>query len=126
MDDDTLPWLRYAESDLASAEMLRRGGECLNALFHLQQSVEKTLKALYIKQNASLPPRLHDLHKLAEQCRLDLSREQKLLLDDLTLSYTGSRYPENWGQRQDDIAPEEVDQLTALTKEFLTWLKQRL
>ena len=126
MDKDILPWLRYAESDLASAEMLRRGGECLNALFHLQQAVEKTMKGLFIKQNSALPPRLHDLHKLAEQCRLDLSREQKLLLDDLTLSYTGSRYPETWAQRQDDITSEEVDQLATRTKEFLTWLKERL
>jgi len=126
LDKDILPWLHYAESDLASAEMLRQGGECLNALFHLQQAVEKTLKALFIKQNSAMPPRLHDLHKLAEKCGLTLSREQKLLLDDLTRSYTGSRYPETWGQRQDDITPEEVDQLTTITKEFLTWLKQRL
>jgi HEPN domain-containing protein len=73
-----------------------------------------------------MPPRLHDLHKLAEKCRLPLSREQRLLLDNLTLSYTGSRYPETWGQREDDITPEEVGQLTVLTKEFLTWLRQRL
>lgn len=126
MDKDILPWLHLAESDLASAEMLQRGGECLNALFHLQQAVEKTLKALFIKQKSVMPPRLHALHKLAEKCGLTLSREQKLLLDDLTRSYTGSRYPETWGQRQDDVTPEEVDQLTALTKEFLTWLKQQL
>ncbi len=125
MDKDILPWLQYAESDLASAEMLRRGSECLNALFHLQQAVEKTLKALFIKQHSVMPPRLHDLRKLAEECRLALSREQRLLLDDLTRSYTGSRYPETWRQRQDDITPEEVDQLTTLTKEFLTWLKPR-
>jgi len=126
MEKDILPWLHYAESDLASAEMLRRGGEYLNALFHLQQAVEKTLKALFIKQNSAMPPRLHDLHKLAEKCSLTLSREQKLLLDDLTRSYTGSRYPETWGQRQDDITSAEVEQLTALTKEFFIWLKQRL
>ena len=47
MDKDILPWLRYAESDLASAEVLNHGGEYLNALFHLQQAVEKTLKALF-------------------------------------------------------------------------------
>jgi len=126
MDQDIRPWLRYAESDLASAEILRREGECLNALFHLQQAVEKTLKGLFIKQNSAMPPRLHDLDKLAEKCGLALSREQRLLLDDLTRSYSGSRYPETWGQREDDIRPEEVDQLMALTKEFLTWLKQRL
>ena len=125
-DKDIQPWLRYAESDLASAEVLSHGGEYLNALFHLQQAVEKTLKALFIKQNSAMPPRIHGLDKLAEKCGLTLSREQRLLLDDLTRSYTGSRYPETWGQREDDITLEEVDELTAATKEFFTWLKQRL
>jgi HEPN domain-containing protein len=125
IEEDIQPWLRHAESDMVSAEMLRQGGEFLNALFHLQQATEKTLKALFIKQNSAMPPRLHDLHRLADQCGLGLSREQKLLLDNLTRSYTGSRYPETWQQPPEDITAEEADQFMALTKEFLTWLKQR-
>lgn len=111
---------------MASAEVLSQGAEYRNALFHLQQVVEKTLKALFIKQNSAMPPRIHDLDKFEEKCGVALSREQRLLLDDLTRSYTGSRYPETWGQREDDITLEEVDELTAATKEFFTWLKQRL
>jgi HEPN domain-containing protein len=126
IDEDIQHWLRYAKSDLSSAEALRREGEYLNAVFHLQQAIEKTLKALFVKQNSAMPPRLHNLHKLAEQCRFVLSREQELLLDDLTRSYIGSRYPETLEQPPGDIAPEEADQLMARTKEFLTWLKQRL
>jgi len=126
MDEDIQPWLRYAESDMVSAEALIRAGQELNAIFHLQQAAEKTLKALYIKQKSSMPPRVHDLHKLAEECRLGLSRQQKLLLDDLTRSYTGSRYPESWEQPPEDITPEEAQQLMALTREFLQWLRQQL
>lgn len=126
MNEDLLPWLRFAESDMASAEALHRSGEDLNAIFHLQQATEKTLKALYIKQNSALPPRLHDLHKLAKECRLALSPEQKLLLDDLTGSYTGSRYPETWGKLPEDVAPDEAERLMTLTKDLLQWLKQQL
>ncbi len=126
MEEDIQPWLRYAEADMVSAEALIRAGQGLNGVFHLQQAAEKTLKALYIKQNLSMPPRVHDLHTLAEECKLDLSHQQKLLLDDLTRSYTGSRYPDSGQQPPEDITPEEAEQLMALTREFLQWLRQQL
>ena len=125
MDQDIRLWLRHAESDLVAADLLGQGGEYFNALFHLQQAVEKTLKALFIRQNSTMPARLHNLYKLAGQCKLGISREQQLLLDDLTRSYTGSRYPETWGQREDDITAQEVAQLSAATKEFIAWLKRQ-
>jgi HEPN domain-containing protein len=126
MNDDILPWLRLADSDLASAKMLTEGGEYFNALFHLQQAAEKTLKALFIKRQSAMPPRLHDLHKLADKCGLTLAREQGILLDDLTRSYASSRYPDTWGQREDDITAEEIGHLTARTREFLTWVKSQI
>jgi len=49
IDEDIQHWLRFAESDMVSAEALHRAGQELNALFHLQQAVEKTLKALLLR-----------------------------------------------------------------------------
>ena len=49
IDEDIQHWLRFAESDMVSAEALHRVGQELNALFHLQQAVEKTLKALLLR-----------------------------------------------------------------------------
>lgn len=48
MDEHVQQWLRYADSDMVSAEALHRIGQELNAIFRLQQSVEKTLKALLL------------------------------------------------------------------------------
>mgnify|MGYP001053774895 CR=1 FL=1 len=96
MDEDIQPSLRYAESDLVSAEALHQIRQELNAIFHLQQAVEKTIKAVYIKQKSTMPPRLHNLHELARGCELELTKEQHRLLEDLTSSYIDSRYPEQW------------------------------
>lgn len=41
IDEDIQHWLRFAESDMVSAEALHRAGQELNALFHLQQAVER-------------------------------------------------------------------------------------
>jgi len=75
-DKDIPSWLHYAESDMISAEALHRIGQELNAIFHLQQAVEKALKALYIKQNPTMPPRLHNLRELASGCGLQLTNNR--------------------------------------------------
>ena len=61
IDEDIQHWLRFAESDMVSAEALHRAGQELNALFHLQQAVEKTLKELLLRRSEVQPPRIHGL-----------------------------------------------------------------
>lgn len=84
MEERIHKWLRFAEADMVSAEALHSAGQDLNAIFHVQQAVEKTLKALQLKQTAQEPPRIHGLRKLAERCALDLDTEQRLLLENLS------------------------------------------
>ena len=126
MDEQVQHWLRLAESDFASAELLHRGGQYPQALFLLQQSIEKTLKALILKRNRAMPPRIHSLAKLVKHCGLEVPREQLLMLLDLTRYYAGLRYPEGLGEAPLEVSAEEVDRLSAFTKEFRAWLKQKL
>jgi HEPN domain-containing protein len=93
MDEDLQYWLRLADSDMVSAEALHKAGQVLHCLFFLQQAVEKTLKALLVKNAAAAPPRIHNLHKLAERATLVLTREQALLLKNLSRFYLETRYP---------------------------------
>ena len=126
MDEDMRSWLRYAESDMISAEALHRIGQELNAIFHLQQAVEKTLKALYTKQNPTMPPRLHDLRELASGCRLQLTRQQSRLLQDLSSAYIDSRYPEQWGGGPPEVPADQTAELIVESKDFIAWLKEKL
>lgn len=126
MDEDIQPWLRFAESDMVSAETLHRAGQELNTIFHLQQAVEKTLNALLIKRTASFPPRIHDLLKLADLCGISLEEKQVQLLENLNEFYIESRYPEAWGKAPSETSPEKTARLMRSTKEFVEWLRQQL
>lgn len=126
MDEDIQPWLRYAESDMASAEALHRAGQNLNAIFHLQQAVEKTLKAAVIKVTGTFPPRIHNLQEIVEHCGLQVTPEQSQLLEDLTKSYTESRYPEQWGGSPPDVSGDRTEKLIAASEDFIAWLRQKL
>lgn len=126
MDEDIQQWLRVAESDMTSAEVLHCAGQQLNAIFHLQQAVEKTLKALYIKQNSTMPPRLHNLPELAKGCGLQLTKEQMRLLEDLTTAYIDSRYPEHWGVTPSEVPREQTGRLIIESKDCIAWLRQKL
>ena len=61
LDQNVVRWLYFAEADMASAEVLHTGGQELTAIFHLQQAVEKTMKAFLLKRTALEPPRIHGL-----------------------------------------------------------------
>ncbi len=126
MDEDIQQWLRFAESDMKSAEALHRVGEHLNAIFHLQQAVEKALKAILIKKSSSFPPRTHDLNRLAQMSGLQLDPRQRTLLHDLKKSYIDSRYPEAWGGKPPVLSTEKTGLYLAETREFLAWLRQLL
>ena len=66
-------WLKSASHDLKSADTLfnnKRYDWCLY-LGHLV--LEKTLKAIWLKHNKNaIPPKTHNLVKLAEETSLDL------------------------------------------------------
>ncbi len=126
MDEDIKNWLQFADSDMISAEALHRIGQELNCLFFLQQAVEKTLKALLVKQTSVAPPRTHNLPKLAALCGLQLPSEQAQLLDDLVESYIDSRYPEEWGSNPPKISGEETERLISASKELVRWLRRKL
>ena len=64
------------------------------ALYHLQQAVEKTLKALVL-YNGEFPPFTHDIGKLIVQCEKlgeSFSDSAELVADSLTLWENQTRY----------------------------------
>ncbi len=82
--DEVQSWLQFADADMLSAETLLAGRQGMNAFFHLQQAVEKTLKALLLRQTNVTPPRIHGLRSLAERCKLSITAEQVLLIENLS------------------------------------------
>ena len=66
-NDWILEWLAFAKSDRDLARSVLEGEELdiRHAAFHLQQAVEKSLKAALISEGLD-PPYTHDLEELIE------------------------------------------------------------
>ncbi len=90
--------LRIAECDFQTCEAMEKffpdEFAVRTALYHLQQAVEKALKALVL-YNGEFPPFTHDIGKLIVQCEKlgeSFSDSAELVADSLTLWENQTRY----------------------------------
>jgi HEPN domain-containing protein len=92
--DEWKNWIAYAEKDREEARNAFLRKSWSEACFHAQQSCEKLLKALLMKEGTFLP--IHDLKNLL----IELVREKTELkklgedLGELTVHYYAARYPD--------------------------------
>lgn len=97
MRKNTENWLKDAEEELSSAEILFKHGKYRPVCYHSQQSVEKGLEALIIEKGES-PERTHDIVELLNEVK-KIGWEIELSVDDaifLNSIYKG-RYPTEEG-----------------------------
>ena len=90
---DIKAWVEASRYDLETAKALLTSRRYLYVLFMCQQALEKLLKAFVTAQTETFPPRSHNLLRLGELAGVELSREEKALLERLSLYYIQSRYP---------------------------------
>lgn len=90
---DIKGWVDTSRYDLETARALLKSRRYLYVLFMCQQALEKLLKAHVVARTGELPPRIHNLPRLAEVAGLDFSAEDRALLERLSVYYLQSRYP---------------------------------
>jgi HEPN domain-containing protein len=116
-------WLKIAEGDLAMAVHGfddKLFGQCI---FHCQQALEKVLKGLWIERSEELmPPRTHNLPRLAREAGLALSEDQFRFLQRLSEQYLPTRY----GYLDSELPEEAAISYHEQTKEMFEWLRQQL
>ena len=125
IDEDIQHWLRFAESDMVSAEALHRGART-ERLISSPTGSRKTLKALLLRRSEVQPPRIHGLRGLSERCGLRLTKKQTLLIENLRQYYVESRYPGDWDEGPSEATTKEVEMLIPETKEFIEWLQSQI
>jgi HEPN domain-containing protein len=116
-------WKSGAESDIETADILIEKEKCLHGLFFCHLSIEKALKAHFIKSNKQLAPKTHNLIYLLKNTDLVLDESKKKLLGILLKYQLEGRYPE-----YEVSTPDRGDAQYYLseTKELLKWLIQKL
>ena len=87
-------WKQSAGEDLVVAGELVEKGRYRHGLFFMHLTLEKLLKAHVCKSTNALAPKIHNLRRLAELARLNLSEEFIDVVADMNDYNLEGRYPE--------------------------------
>ena len=122
--EEALEWLRAAEDDLEDARVLLRSGRYAGAAFHAHQAAEKALKAAIIVARGELPPRIHNLLRLASILGV---KDEELLdyLRRLNPHYRIARYPDAANGVPMEVYSERIaGELVELAGRVLDWARR--
>lgn len=115
-------WRESALHDLQSAEAIFISARYDWCLYIGHLALEKILKALFVNRNEnSIPPKIHNLVRLAELSNLELDDEQKIQLDKINDFNLQTRYPdynlEFYKRCNAEYAREHLNKI----KELFSW-----
>jgi HEPN domain-containing protein len=120
-------WIDSAEHDWATAEHLFAAAKYDWSLFLGHLVLEKLLKAMFVQDNSNqMPPKTHNLLKLAEHTKLILSEEQRLLLDRITEFNLEARYPQYKDEFYKKCTAEFAAAYFSKIQETALWLKSQM
>ena len=88
-------WLNTAIQDWKVAGHLFEKGDYSYALFFGHLTLEKTLKAIYVKKQDEIPPFSHNLVYLCEKAGLELQQNNLELLEEISDYNLEARYPDD-------------------------------
>ena len=122
-------WTKTAEHDYKTMLDLFKIKRYSDSLFFGHIVLEKTLKALVVAETKTEAPYIHNLTKLAEIAKCDLSKKEMDLLDAVNKFNIRSRYPEYklqfYKQCNKKYAKKYLDEIVELYKKLCQKLKQK-
>lgn len=117
-------WVESAEHDLETSETLFHAKKYDWALFIGHLVIEKLLKAIFVKNNENkIPPKLHNLVRLAELSHIEIDDNKKILLDKINDFNLEVRYPEYKNELYKTCTKEFAEENIRYIKELYQWLK---
>lgn len=126
MSETEQGWVEQAQYDLETARAMLASGRYLYVLFCCQQAVEKALKAVIVRRTGEMPPRVHNLLRLAETAQVQSDQEQMRLLGELSAYYIQSRYPEEIKAAGATITRELAGEVLEKTEHIVPWVLSML
>jgi HEPN domain-containing protein len=115
-------WLESARNNLESAEIIFDSGRYDWCLFIGHLALEKILKAIFVNKNDNnIPPKIHNLVRLAELSEIELNEEQKFLLDKINDFNIQTRYPDYKFEFYKQCDAEYTKKYLGKIKEFYKW-----
>jgi HEPN domain-containing protein len=113
-------WLSTSKEDLDSAFSISTTGKFVWALFIAQLSLEKLMKAFWVRDNLSdFPPRTHDINRIANETNLVLTDEEKEFLAEVSSFNIEVRYPDYKNLFAQKCNKEFANKYLSEIKEFI-------
>lgn len=119
-------WKDGSASDVRSAKLLLAGRQFLQSLFFCHLAIEKTLKAVIVRESKDHAPFVHNLVYLAGKTSLELSKPTIAFLELMSRYNIEGRYPEYQEKLRKEIGREYVAEHLHLTEEFIKWCQKHL
>ena len=119
-------WIESSDKDYKSMLNMYKIKEYSYALFVGHLTIEKLLKANYVKNNGINIPKIHDLEKLASIAGLKLTEKYANELQDITKFNIGVRYDDYkktfYKKCTKKFAEDNIESIKGLRK----WLKKKI
>ena len=121
-------WLDLCDEDMTTAKWLLKGKRLLHMAFFCHQITEKALKAIVANEAAEIPPKTHDLIKLAVKSDVygKLSEEQLSFLEEIDPFNIEARYPDYKAKIEGTLTDDKCERILKETEDFLCWIKKEL
>jgi HEPN domain-containing protein len=126
MDDKHKEWLRQADYDLDTAEVMLHSGRHFYAVFMCHLAIEKALKGLYVKTLAETPPKTHNLLYLLNKIGERPEQELEKFITKLNVASVATRYPDDLAKLQAAYTAEITTEMIEKSKDVLQWVKTQL
>lgn len=118
-------WYKQGLNDFASVQKMFNAGIYDSATFYCEQTVQKLLKAMWMKIKKSYPPKTHNIAKLGVQ--LNAPTKIISLIQNIAPFYFISRYPDAAnGVPAEIINKKLAEEIIQATKEVVDWIKKSI
>lgn len=117
-------WLEQAQEHYDDALYLFDGSRYSASLYFAHQALEKILKACVVEFKNRVPPKIHQLDKLAKDAGVQLPKGWGVDLAEITRHFWRVRYPDF--RRFVYKSKEDVEPTIEKTKEVFTWILNKL
>ena len=123
MGDKQEEWLKQADYDMETADVMHGSGRYFYAVFMCHLSIEKALKGLYYNVLDEVPPKTHNLLYLLNK----IGKKPELILEKfiikLNTASVATRYPDDLEKIQAAYTEEVTQDMITKSKDLLEWIK---
>ncbi|MDN3512776.1 MAG: HEPN domain-containing protein [Candidatus Brocadia sp.] len=118
-------WLKQADYDMKTAEIMFDNKRYFYAVFMCHLSIEKALKGLYQERLKEIPPKVHNLVYLLNKIGIKPSEPIGKFLVKLNEASIVTRYPEELDKLQKDFTQPVAKDILLRSKEASEWIKKQ-